>query len=232
MTEGNRESTSSEATGGSKQPTDVVALGHRIVKELDLEQTTDTLARWMAHRLAELIRLQETSRSDRRRKPAAREAEELVLRLWRHRTAWPHGWPPAGAASLLEALRLDNGVHSNETIVDPRLRLIPRLERLHRRELRAWIDVAVADYDAAEVRSWDLEHHDHLTDDERATLESFAALIDEAQGRAASDQSDRTAALLEQLDRLDKDRAALREELLSALRVIEDEIEPSANDLH
>lgn len=229
MTEGIHESTSSEATAGSRPQSDVVALGRRIVKELGLEQTTDTLARWMAHRLAELILVQETSTSERRRKRAARETEELVLRLWGQRTAWPHGWPPAGAASLLEALRLDNGIHSDETITDSRLRLIPRLEMLQGQELRAWIDVAVADYDPAEVRSWDLEHHDRIADDERAALQSFAALSEEVRRSAAPDLNDRTAALLEQLDRLDEDRSALREDLLSALGVNRDEIEPPAN---
>ena len=49
------ESISYDATEASKQWVYVEALGRRIVDELGLEKGVDTLARWMAHYIAELI---------------------------------------------------------------------------------------------------------------------------------------------------------------------------------
>ncbi len=48
----------------------VVRLGERIVAELGLEESTDTLSRWMAHYIAESIaRAGKGSRKDKRRPP-------------------------------------------------------------------------------------------------------------------------------------------------------------------
>ena len=49
----------------------------------------------MAHRLAELLTRGETDNS------AKEAATDLVLRLWRHRSDWPTGWPPTAIANQL-----------------------------------------------------------------------------------------------------------------------------------
>lgn len=49
----------------------------------------------MAHRLAELLNQAEADDS------VKEAATDLVLRLWRLRSDWPNGWPPAAVASQL-----------------------------------------------------------------------------------------------------------------------------------
>ncbi len=55
----------------SKQSNRTIELGKRIVHELELKQSCDTLSRWMAHDIAELIKLAEqgtpSEQSERRR---------------------------------------------------------------------------------------------------------------------------------------------------------------------
>ena len=217
MTEDNHDSIYSEATDGSTQPNDVVALGRRIVRELGLDRTSDTLARWMSHRLAELIMIQETSTSERRRNRAAKETEDLVLRLWARRTDWPQGWPPAGAASLIDALTQDDHPWNDQHTNDPLLRLVQKLEGIHRREIRTWIYAAVLEYDPDEIRSWHLEHQGHLDEDETLVLDSVAALVEDARQQKLSDTEDRVTSLLVQLDQADADRAALLLEFTALL---------------
>jgi hypothetical protein len=48
-------SSSAAATAPSKPARDVLALGRHLVAELQLEQSVDTLGRWLAHHVAELI---------------------------------------------------------------------------------------------------------------------------------------------------------------------------------
>ena len=49
------ESSSSDKEEELKLPSEVLKLGSRIVHELELDQRTSTLSRWMAHHLAEII---------------------------------------------------------------------------------------------------------------------------------------------------------------------------------
>ena len=48
-------SSSSEKTESSKPPKDVLGLGQHLVRELGFDDQRDTLGRWMAHHVAELI---------------------------------------------------------------------------------------------------------------------------------------------------------------------------------
>jgi hypothetical protein len=71
----------------------VLKLGCRIVDELGLDQTTDTLGRWMAHYIAEKIEIAETATGeDRAQKVSACVGE--ILRFWGHRSQMPRGKRP------------------------------------------------------------------------------------------------------------------------------------------
>lgn len=66
-----------------------MALGRYLVQELGLADETDTLGRWMAHHIAELIDRVEYAPTERERHSARRQATDTILRLWRHRAALP-----------------------------------------------------------------------------------------------------------------------------------------------
>ena len=76
----------------SKLPSEVLKLGSRIVRELRLEPT-DTLGRWMAHHLAEVIQDADSAGVDER-EAAFDRAVDLILKLWSHKRSLPRGAYP------------------------------------------------------------------------------------------------------------------------------------------
>lgn len=68
-------------------------MGKRIVEELGPDQSVDTLARWMAHYVAELIQAAETANGEERQAKMAACAS-TILDLWKHRGRFPSGMRP------------------------------------------------------------------------------------------------------------------------------------------
>ena len=77
----------------SKHYNDVLALGRLLVKELDLEQSVDTLGRWMAHHISELIVEAEKPEGSDSAEVEDR-CREAVLALWNHISVFPRGHRP------------------------------------------------------------------------------------------------------------------------------------------
>lgn len=71
----------------------VLELGKRLVEELDLEDSVDTLGRWMAHYIAEKIKLAEAA-DEKSRQETMREASDEILKLWSHRRNFDSGKRP------------------------------------------------------------------------------------------------------------------------------------------
>jgi hypothetical protein len=70
-----------------------VKLGRKLVDELGLEQSVDTLGRWMSHHLAGLITKCETEDGEAK-ESAKKECFNAILTLWRHRSELPNGKRP------------------------------------------------------------------------------------------------------------------------------------------
>jgi hypothetical protein len=79
-----------------------LALGEKIVRELELTDGVDTLGKWMAHHLASLI--EDAERSDGAQTAASQEAVDLIFRLWEYRGSMP------GTADPMSALKGAIGV--------------------------------------------------------------------------------------------------------------------------
>lgn len=71
----------------------VVALGKKLVDELGLDQSVDTLGRWMAHYVAEKMEAAESATGDVRDQKKA-ECKDAILELWAHRRNLPTGQRP------------------------------------------------------------------------------------------------------------------------------------------
>jgi hypothetical protein len=99
-------SSSSAKTGLSKQRVNVSAIGKHIVQELDAAGSSDTLAKWMAHYVAELMQQADKAADVEKRTELRKEIESLVLELWKNRAALPGQVDPnkrlAGAIRVLE----------------------------------------------------------------------------------------------------------------------------------
>ncbi len=71
----------------------IMNLGKALVKELNLENSVDTLARWMAHYIAEQIEAAEHSIGIEKKEFEER-CFETILKLWKHRSHMPKGVRP------------------------------------------------------------------------------------------------------------------------------------------
>ena len=72
----------------------VLALGKKIVDELGLDQSVDTLGRWMAHYIAEKIEDVAAANGEEARGHKMSECSEAILKLWAHRRELPNGKRP------------------------------------------------------------------------------------------------------------------------------------------
>lgn len=64
-------------------------LGRYLVRELGIEDGVDTLGRWMAHHLAELIDHAENAETVTGRAKARKQAVATILKVWEHRKSLP-----------------------------------------------------------------------------------------------------------------------------------------------
>ncbi|WP_234732447.1 AVAST type 3 anti-phage proein Avs3b [Acidocella facilis] len=137
---------------------DVLALGKRIVVELGLPETSDTLGRWMAHHVAEMM--EDARRSDGAER-AIKEAAcaEIVLKLWQHRKAWPNGQRP-----LEDFEPIFRTLESLDT--KP---AAPRYFARVRRAMRMEPDIAADEVEVPKVTNW-LEAASTLDDTARALI--------------------------------------------------------------
>lgn len=65
----------------------------RIVEEFGLEDSVDTLGRWMAHYIASLMEAAAQEQGEKR-DVFQRECFSTILTLWKHRSEWPNGSRP------------------------------------------------------------------------------------------------------------------------------------------
>lgn len=71
----------------------ILELGRKLTRELGLDQSVDTLARWMAHYIAELIQNAGNARPEER--PMKMQVCcDAILNLWNHRHTLPDGKRP------------------------------------------------------------------------------------------------------------------------------------------
>lgn len=79
----------------SGSPKGILDLGRAIVDELRLDTRGETLQRWLAHHLAELIDDADSSTGTKKAK-AEQKAVDLILKLWAHRRSLPESADPLG----------------------------------------------------------------------------------------------------------------------------------------
>jgi len=89
--------TTSSSSGAPEILKDVPAvleLGQHLVNELGLDDSTDTLGRWMAHHLAELMEEAARESDLELRLKAQNQAVETILRVWERRASLPRNADP------------------------------------------------------------------------------------------------------------------------------------------
>ena len=105
------ESISSTQPEDSVRSDAILALGRKLVEELGLETSTDTLGRWMSHYLAELIVQAESSIGDEKN-TIEKNCFDTILALWKHRAVLHGVGQPfervGELAQAIESLNPDN----------------------------------------------------------------------------------------------------------------------------
>jgi hypothetical protein len=76
----------------SKTQNKVLNLGKTIVKELELDPGVDTLSKWMAHYVAEMIFLAENLSGEKKAK-AEEQCVDIILKIWDRRWSIPKNNP-------------------------------------------------------------------------------------------------------------------------------------------
>lgn len=86
-----------------------MGLGSHLVEELALQDSNDTLGRWLAHHLAQLMTEAQQAKTAVARREASRRAAELILKIWDRRAVLPGNSNPLAyykePLQILSALR-------------------------------------------------------------------------------------------------------------------------------
>lgn len=122
-------------------------MGRRLVDELELEQTNDTLGRWMAHYIADLIQQAEVAVGDARQ-TAERACFDAILTLWKHRAELPDGRRPfqemEPIVRAIESLDPEDETPRYFRTVRP-----PRGEDVAKSDVETWLEMVIGlDYSA------------------------------------------------------------------------------------
>jgi hypothetical protein len=172
----------------SKPWTATVTLGQRLVKELGLDDGVDTLGRWMAHRVAELMQQAEQAETQVEKESAKKECSELILRIWERRASLPYGRPLAEVAEFLKKFT-SNRPRFDRQRTEPDAKtwdsILPILEALQVREDNVCRDAAIADLSVEAIekeREWLTEHPEDLSTEESDTIEWLVERYDQLSG--------------------------------------------------
>jgi hypothetical protein len=137
----------------------VAELGCRIVEELRLQESTETLSRWMAHRVAELIARGDAGDGDKA------EATRLIVLLWNDRAQWSDGWPPPETEAMRTYIAGEehgSSRHQNESQPATLLDVLTQLTELHIEERECWRSLALTETSLGDELSDALEEEADL----------------------------------------------------------------------
>jgi hypothetical protein len=183
MPQEKQKSTSSTPTGLLKRSENVISLGKRLVEELGLEPSVDTLGRWMAHYIAELIKKADETNKPAERRMAMKICCETILRLWKHRSSLPHGARPLGnLESVLNAienlrekklpwLRLPK--REIESFAGPWMGYAQVVEETGLRICKMAVLMAIAERGFAKEKRWLRDHKEMLSKGEIRVIQTL-----------------------------------------------------------
>lgn len=122
-------------------------LGKALVEELNLDPGVDTLARWMAHYIAEQIEIAERA-TGVEKKEAEERCFKTILKLWSHRSAIPgESRPFENFEPILRILKRLDPENDRHFFFEDRADISESVPD----DLKKWLDVAKGIDEAARV---------------------------------------------------------------------------------
>lgn len=85
---------------------EIIKLGKKLVRELDLEYSTNTLARWMSHYLAELMGNIDNIKSEEEKRILQQECCDIILKVWSQKEHLPITKPLDNLKPIIEILEV------------------------------------------------------------------------------------------------------------------------------
>lgn len=85
---------------------EIIKLGKKLIKELGLEYSSNILARWMSHYLAELIQNIDNTESEEKRKLLQKECCDIILKIWSNKENLPIRKPLDDLKPVIEVLQV------------------------------------------------------------------------------------------------------------------------------
>lgn len=206
----------------------VLKLGKTIISELELDYTVNTLARWLAHYIAELIQKIETSTSEKEQEQLKKECCELILKLWSKRDRVPIKNPTERLKPIISVLELlKENKHpfipfilpSNSKGIKSKtwsefLKVVKEnSERIFNKSLLSLVDDKILEKD----NQWVKKHSEFLSDEERIIIkylndinELEIKILDVSEGEIEKNDSEELDELFDQLESfIDEQKNAL-----------------------
>lgn len=167
----------------SKRSENIIALGKKLVEELSLEPGVDTLGRWMAHYVAELIDAAESEADLSLRNQARDKCCEAIIKLWDHRAALPRGSRPlSNLDGVLEAIKNIRTKNNSWTALSSQdvkriggewMGFAKIVEDAGLRICRIAILIAIAEASFGKEKRWLNEHKEMLSKEETEIIEAL-----------------------------------------------------------
>lgn len=171
-----QESSSSIVVEKSNTDKNILELGKKLVLELGVEHSRDTLARWMAHYIAGLIHDAEHASPENKRH-ADIECSKAILNLWEYRSKFPDGCRPYEEIEpLLQQLQKldpagDNSFYYRHIRPD-------KNDACENSEVKQWLDLVEGiNYAAKLIISYSLSKAADLTSDKAKEWVALAEKI-------------------------------------------------------
>ncbi|WP_225037082.1 hypothetical protein [Winogradskyella sp. SM1960] len=163
---------------------EILKLGKKLIKELELVYTGNTLARWLAHYLAELISNIDKCESKEEKNNLQRECCEIILEIWGKRERIPIEKPTEKLKPIIDVLSLlkkkehpfirHRFLGNNSALRNKNSSWLTFLEvvknnseRIYRKSLISMISEELLEKD----KKWIEEHGSFLSEDEKSVVE-------------------------------------------------------------
>lgn len=163
---------------------EILKLGKKLIAELDLVYTVNTLARWMGHYLAELMNNIDKCESEQEKSKLQKECCDVILEIWEKRERIPIEKPTEKLKPVIDVLSLlkknehpfirhrfldnTNGLRNKNSSWLRFLEIVKNnSERIYRKSLISMISEELLEKD----KEWIEEHGSFLSDDEKSVVE-------------------------------------------------------------
>ncbi len=163
---------------------EILKLGKKLMAELELVYTVNTLARWLGHYLAELINNIDKSESEEEKGKLQKECCDVILEIWEKRERIPIEKPTEKLKPIIDVLSIlkknkhpfirhrflgnNSGLRNKNSSWLSFLEIVKNnSERIYRKSLISMISEELLEKD----KEWIEEHSSFLSDDEKSVVE-------------------------------------------------------------